>query len=159
MPAIVNVHGFSSHSIFFDTLHVMFRGVGPDYVASTLIVVFGHQQLSEAHTLAHSWCRAHGLELSVDEFTFSFEGKFPNLNAKGWDVRCLILWLVTWLEQILRQKSFVCTSCDFHIRSYSFCEAEVVPVRSRSWQDREYAKVMNMSLCKQAAAILGFMIP
>ena len=33
-----------------------------------------------------------------------------------------------------------------------------MPVRSRSWQDREYAKVMNMSLCKQIAAVLGFMI-
>ncbi|CAE7465291.1 unnamed protein product, partial [Symbiodinium pilosum] len=124
LPAIVGARGFSSHLIHFDTLHVLYRGVGPDFVASTLVLVFGQKLLPEAHELARSWCRAQGASLSVDDFTFSYEGRFPSLNAKGWDVRLLLLWL-----------------------------AEVVPGRTQGWADGEYAEVINMTVRAVAKSI------
>ena len=102
LPAIATVRGFSNHLIHFDTLHVLYRGFGPDFVGSTLLSVFGGRALGEAHDLAHAWCRLHGCELSVEEFSFAYEGKYPNLMAKGWDVRLLILWLATWMALVLR---------------------------------------------------------
>ena len=107
LPAIAGARGFSSHLIHFDTLHVLYRGVGPDFVASTLVLVFGQKLLPEAHELARSWCRAQGASLSVDDFTFSYEGRFPSLNAKGWDVRLLLLWLVAWHSYSARFSVFV----------------------------------------------------
>ena len=101
MPAITAMRGFSNHLIHFDTLHVLYRGFGPDFVGSTLLSVFGSRALGEAHDLAHAWCRLHGAELSVDEFSFAYEGKYPNLMAKGWDVRLLILWLAIWMPLAL----------------------------------------------------------
>ena len=95
LPAICDFDGFHSQLIHFDTLHVCYRGFGPDLTASILLDLF-HQNggLTEAHTLASAWAAAQGLELSCDEFALSSDEKFAFLQAKGADIKIICLWLV-----------------------------------------------------------------
>ncbi|CAE7035093.1 unnamed protein product [Symbiodinium sp. CCMP2456] len=41
--------------------------------------------------MLHSWARANGHELAMDEFSFSDD--YPSLNAKGWDIKLVCMWL------------------------------------------------------------------
>ena len=95
LPAICDFDGFHSKLIHFDTLHVCYRGFGPDLTASILLDLF-HQNggFTEAHTLASAWAAAQGLELSCDEFALSSDEKFAFLQAKGADIKIICLWLV-----------------------------------------------------------------
>ncbi|CAE7890586.1 unnamed protein product, partial [Symbiodinium necroappetens] len=48
--------------------------------------------LQTACNMAADWARAHGHYLSIEEFSLS-EDKYPSLNAKGWEVKLLCLWI------------------------------------------------------------------
>ncbi|CAE7679568.1 unnamed protein product [Symbiodinium sp. CCMP2592] len=77
---------FSNSSIYDDTLHVAYRGFGPDFVASALVCMFGRgMELQRACNMAADWVRSQNYYLSIDEFSLS-DDKFPALNAKGWEV-------------------------------------------------------------------------
>ncbi|CAE7426316.1 unnamed protein product, partial [Symbiodinium sp. CCMP2456] len=92
-PPIVNMDGFTNSLIFDDTLHVAYRGFAPDFLASTLICIFGRgMALQAACNMAGDWARARGYYLSIDEFSLS-DDKFPSLNAKGWEIKLLCLWI------------------------------------------------------------------
>ena len=93
--------GFSNSLIFDDTLHVAYRGFAPDFVASALICMFGRGlALQTACNMAADWARAHGHYLSIEEFSLS-EDKYPSLNAKGWEVKLLCLWIAATSHQYL----------------------------------------------------------
>ena len=92
---LVGLENFSNRLVWDDTLHVAFRGFAPDYIASSLVDLFGKgQALNKAFEAALSWAHWHGHPLSCDEFSLS-DDKFPSLNAKAWDCKVLSLWLVT----------------------------------------------------------------
>ena len=96
LPAICEFGGFHSMLIHYDTLHVCYRGFGPDLVASALLDFFPKSRggLTTAHDLASSWAKACNLELSCDEFVINTEEKYAYLNCKGADTKILLLWLV-----------------------------------------------------------------
>ena len=92
LPAICEFAGFHNLLVHYDTLHVCYRGFGPDMVASVLLDLFPKSRggLVAAHDLA-LWAKACNLELSCDEFTVSTEEKYAYLNAKGADIKILLL--------------------------------------------------------------------
>ena len=96
LPAICEFTGFSNMLVHYDTLHVCYRGFGPDLVASVLLDLFPKSRggLTTAHDLASLWAKAYNLELACDDFTISTEEKYSYLNAKGADIKILLLWLV-----------------------------------------------------------------
>ena len=99
IPEIALFAGFHPWLVFFDTLHVCYRGFGPDLVASVLIDVWGRttNALANAHELAASWCKANFYpDLACEEFVFTTEGGFPTLGAKGTDIKSLLLFLDAW---------------------------------------------------------------
>ena len=102
---MAQMQGFHSLLIHFDVLRVCYGGFGPDWVASVLQLLFpGDNKLAAAHDTAKSRAKLNAKELSCDEFTYGFEGGFASLQAKGMDIKLLILWLVSWL---LLANSFV----------------------------------------------------
>ncbi|CAE6957720.1 unnamed protein product [Symbiodinium sp. CCMP2592] len=42
--------------------------------------------------MAGQWAKARGYSLSIDEFSLS-EERFPSLNAKGYEIKLLCVWL------------------------------------------------------------------
>ncbi|CAE7229078.1 unnamed protein product [Symbiodinium sp. CCMP2592] len=118
-PPLVSMDGFSNSLIYDDTLHVAYRGFGPDFVASALVCMFGRgMELQRACNMAADWARSHNYYLSIDEFSLS-DDKFPALNAKGWEVKLLCLWM-----------------------------AEIAPAYARSEKassDRQFAYVLSMT--------------
>ncbi|CAE7623014.1 unnamed protein product [Symbiodinium sp. CCMP2592] len=92
-PPIVDLPGFSNALIFDDTLHVAWRGFAADFLASSLINIFGKgAALQKACDMAGQWAKARGYSLSIDEFSLS-EERFPSLNAKGYEIKLLCVWL------------------------------------------------------------------
>jgi len=93
---ILNVSGFSNRLIWDDSLHVAYRGFAADVCGSMVADMFGKQGalLSKAGDMLHSWARANGHELAMDEFSFSDD--YPSLNAKGWDIKLVCMWLAFW---------------------------------------------------------------
>lgn len=95
IPTLCDFDGFDSKLIHFDTLHVCYRGFGPDLAASVILDLFqGNGGLTRAHTLASTWAKAQGLELACDDFNLNADEKFAFLNAKGADIKVICLWLV-----------------------------------------------------------------
>ena len=80
-----------------DVLHVCYRGFGPDYVASCLLEIFKANQLGQAHDLACLWAKKDGQGLACDDLAIAMEQHFPTLQAKGMDIKLLILWLASCL--------------------------------------------------------------
>eukprot|EP00439_Symbiodinium_sp_Y106_P018446 s8499_g2.t1 len=75
-------------------------------------------ELQKACDMADHWARARGYALSIDDFSFS-DDRFPSLNAKGYEIKLLCLWL-----------------------------AEIAPAYARSPKassDREHADVLSMT--------------
>ena len=90
---LVFVQGFTNHMIWNDTLHVAYRGFAPEFAAGVLVDIFGRgEKLTAAASLVHTWAKLHGHPLSMDLFALSDE-KFPSLNAKGFDLKIICLWL------------------------------------------------------------------
>ena len=91
---LLQLNNFTNRMVWDDTLHVAYRGFAPNFVAAALGDLFGRgQALTKACSMAHAWARLRGHELSLDELSLSDE-RFPSLNAKGWDVKLLCIWLV-----------------------------------------------------------------
>ena len=92
-PPIVDLPGFSNALIFDDTLHVAWRGFAADFLASSLIDMFGKgAALQKTCDMAGHWAKARGYSLSIDEFSLS-DDRFPSLNAKGYEIKLLCVWL------------------------------------------------------------------
>ncbi|CAE7679498.1 unnamed protein product [Symbiodinium sp. CCMP2592] len=92
-PPIVDLPGFSNALIFDDTLHVAWRGFAADFLASSLINIFGKgAALQKACDMAGLRAKARGYSLSIDEFSLS-EERFSSLNAKGYEIKLLCVWL------------------------------------------------------------------
>ena len=93
-PPLVDLPGFTNALMFDDTLHVAWRGFAADFLASSLVQMFGKgAELQKACDMADHWARARGYALSIDDFSFS-DDRFPSLNAKGYEIKLLCLWLV-----------------------------------------------------------------
>ena len=94
---VLKLGPFTNRLMWDDTLHVAWRGFAPDFLGSALVDQFGRGAvLRKACEAAWLWARSHNLEIAVDEFTFAEGEKFPSVNAKGWDVKNLCVWLATW---------------------------------------------------------------
>ena len=122
-----------------DVLHVVYRGFGPDWIASALIEIFGKTEaaLAKAHSLAKSWARAKKVELSVDEFNIIQEKGYPQLAAKGYDIKLLILWLAPW-RHLCKTNTNRCrfrllTVCCLRLKS-QLCGSKVASPRTPSWR-------------------------
>jgi hypothetical protein len=99
---------FSNAFIFSDPLHVLWRGICPSFVASTVIKlsrkgVWGMGNIQDRWDCAYdSACefikRASREKLSIDEFnsaSMSVADGYPEMNAKGADIKSLCLWLAS----------------------------------------------------------------
>ena len=95
-PPIIHAPGFTNRLIWDDSLHVAYRGFAAELCGSMVVEMFGKQgnQLLRASEMLHCWARANSHELSLLEFSFSED--YPSLNAKGWDVKLVCMWLAFW---------------------------------------------------------------
>lgn len=93
---IIHAPGFSNRLIWDDSLHVAYRGFAADFCGSVVAEIFGKQgnQLLRATEMLHCWARAKSHPLSMEEFSFSDD--YPSLNAKGWDIKLVCMWLALW---------------------------------------------------------------
>ncbi len=103
---------FDNTFILNDPLHVVYRGFAPDFVASGVMQMLragfwgqSNQQsrMDSAFNDAKAWVKQHRHEpLSINEFTKATlglaEGGYPELHAKGHDVKTLVFWLATLLH-------------------------------------------------------------
>ena len=98
---------FSNLLILSDPLHVLWRGFCPSFVASSIVKLsrkglwgMGNQQdrWDLAYKSATAFVkRGRRDQLAVDEFTpasMGFSEGYPEMNAKGADIKTLCYWLV-----------------------------------------------------------------
>ena len=104
---LIDVQSFSNHLIWPDPLHVAYRGFAPNFAASCLLDFFhGSGGLDNAFDCLKSWSKARAVEISMDEINVGDDGGFPTLNAKGFDVK----WVCVFLAPLLYLKDFTETA-------------------------------------------------
>ena len=91
---LLDVDGFTNFLIWPDTLHIAFRGFAVNFAASCLQDFFPKNEMDKAFMLLKTWAQSHDLELAMDEISFGDDGGFPTLNAKGWDIKLVCMFLV-----------------------------------------------------------------
>ena len=127
-------------------------------VASVLLDLFPKSRggLVAAHDLSALWAKACNLELSCDEFTVSTEEKYAYLNAKGADIKILLLWLVPGTFKAFRVGIFGYLQyrlfCIFRVwfasgsTDLDQAQAEIAPAAVHNWTDNKKALVLKMIL-------------
>lgn len=103
---------FSNSLIHNDPLHVIFRGFGPSFVSSAIVIaVKGHafgrglvqDNYNNAFESAARFAKEKGYDkLSLTEFSRSNLGlelgEYPEISCKGADVKTLIFWVESKLQ-------------------------------------------------------------
>lgn len=91
LSPLATLNGFHPRLTWDDTLHVVFRGFGPDFLAGALTDLFG-TELDMAFDLAKMWVQQQGLWLDCKELVIS-DAAYGSLNVKGRDCKVLLLWM------------------------------------------------------------------
>ena len=62
--------------------------------------------MNTAYELLRAWAVMHDVRISMDDITFGDDGGFPTLNAKGWDIKLVCLFLAPRRLQAVMQQFF-----------------------------------------------------
>ena len=90
---LLDVDGFTNQLVWPDTLHIAFRGFAPNFAASCLQDFFSKNKLDRAFDLLKAWATAHDVQICMDEIVMGDDGGFPTLNAKGFDIKHVCIFL------------------------------------------------------------------
>lgn len=146
--ALTRAPYFDNFLIMNDPLHVIFRGIAPSFVSSTIALAArtGHwgagdiqSRFDVGFAAAREFARRKGYDaISLDEFsksTLGLEDPYPEINCKGADVKTLIFWLAFLLQQKL-QFAFMFDIFAFMIHFQSVCSGLCYQVSSTATASR-----------------------
>ena len=108
---------FRNWMVHADLLHVLYRGVLPQFVGSIIILLaqdnFWHQKgvaenLQTAYRLCNDYLKQRGCRISLDEFkadAFKGEHGYAELPGKGSDSKLISFWVLTQVAKYWNRNS------------------------------------------------------